>query len=103
MRISRKVRDEAIALCDAMANDYAVELGASCLGVFGCAAEDLGAYAYVAIAGALSARGAYPYGGDASIFDDLCFEHAEAAALLRDGWSPGDPVHLLAPTHSTEV
>ncbi len=27
--------------------------------------------------------------------DDLACRWAEAAALLRDGWRPGDPVYLL--------
>jgi hypothetical protein len=39
--------------------------------------------------------------GDAhadSRFEVMCgYCWLEAAALLRDGWSPGDPVHLLTP------
>jgi hypothetical protein len=86
MKISKKVRDEAILIClCAASNTRAGEY-------YGIIATRLGLGAgkplYAACAAMAAVDGILPTEG---------YRHvdAEAAALLADGWCPGDPVVLL--------
>lgn len=97
-RISKRVREEAIEVADAMASDYAAELVDPVFESYRSSATDLAERACRAVTS--TNRGPYPY-GDVSITDELCFEWAEAAALLRgdddyEPWNPGEPVRRLS-------
>lgn len=77
MKISAKTRDEAILVLELCASND-VALGDLCSGEV----YDVVFNAYLVI----------PHKFEGGDFD---MEYLEAAALLRDGWSPGVEVYLL--------
>ena len=87
-RISKATREAAIDLLLAGADGEGADEG---VGRDTEAIGDERPDAVVLGDGALQALWWSAYGHDHSLAEDLL----EAAALLRDGWCPGDPVHLL--------
>jgi hypothetical protein len=89
MRISKRVREEAILICDATAADYAANVDA------GAAIESFrGEAATLADEACDVVQRVLPVAWNLAVREVLCLDYAEAAALLRSGWSPGDPVTL---------
>lgn len=84
-RISRRVREEAIDACLIAADHYVMNPEGDPRRVSGEPDDPTGLKSTTLSAVWAAAGYGYP------IADDLL----EAAALLRDGWSPGDPVRLL--------
>ena len=90
MRITKKVREEAIEAC---LGAHDIASNPSMLGLYS-AGEWVGdgpsaSLAWDARAAAIEAISAY--GSDKF----LTYRWLEAAALLRNGWSPGDPVECI--------
>jgi hypothetical protein len=90
MRISKRVREEAIEAC--LCRAYLHLIGD--VSPWSQWREDVGpVVAYVARRACI-AQPATAHSGPGW----LAFQWLEAAALLRGGWSPGDPVTLLKVT-----
>lgn len=85
--ISKRTREEAILVCEVRSCD--IQLAERSSHSDRC--EDLGASVH---AGAVSWQ-AFLSVPDEIGYADPHAEWAEAAAILRDGWRPGDPVYLL--------
>jgi len=87
MKITRKIRNEAIMICELAGNDR-VELATyeRCRWAIFATFESL-SLADAAFDAVSTSPGAHTMG--------FCNNDLEAAALLRDGWSPGDPVRRL--------
>lgn len=94
MKLTKKQRDEAVALLRCAADEYL-----HCEGPWGWAAatEALGLTFDSRFACAVPAKEAvyplvaHPDRGD--VWYGMCL--LEAAALLEDGWNPGDPVERI--------
>lgn len=88
MSISPRTRREAILLLDVAASQWAPGLAGACLQRRVSAhAVDLAGSALIEISNAITE--------DCCIIEWYVTWYAEAAGLLRDGWSPGDPVVRL--------
>lgn len=91
MRISKKTREEAIVGCEGVGGMRLRRVDTDTREFADDDAEQLGWAAMRAVDD--GAHGAHDETD--SIHDQIGFQWLEAAALLRDGWSPGDPVYLL--------
>lgn len=84
-KITKKVRDEAILVLQVGASLYGSEwLISDVCDQLGVESSDLAFNAWNAV-----------FDSPAPIGDDWSIICAEAAALLEDGWVPGDPVEAI--------
>lgn len=85
MRISKKTREAAVLTCAVMASEGRSTVYFDDVADDGSPEAELARAAFMAV----------PAGAHFGLTDYVRLQFAEAAALLRDGWSPGDPVYLL--------
>lgn len=95
-RISKRVRDEAIEACLEASGHWLCDNRTATHPHHDLPrdVDDLLSAAWTAVGTAHS---------DEDSFSDTCgLSWLECAALLRDGWNPGDPAHLLTPSTAKE-